>query len=408
MKRTIFCIQSVIPIALLLFLSFHASAQTTNTTTVDSSIYERLNFLEEQASYHKSGDDHFMVVGLTTFGFMSNKTTNTLNGVSTISKTNTMADADRYEFSPMFLWRHEKKFLMEFEPSFNNNGLSVNWADISYFALPNLIVRMGYFVLPFGTYSKKQAAGWINKLATDPMGIATIPATDYGVEVEGGLPLGSMKMNYDLALTNGLQLMPDGTLSGGNIADNNNGKTFTGRLGILPFSNSCMELGVSGMFGNVGTPGTLQSNVSSNLYAFDFNFVKTFIPILVNIKSQYNIVNIGNANYISPLDSTQQYTFKNKSTSAFVQCAIRPTGIQALHDFELAGRYTMYNTPANSTWGANQHSFSIGLNYWLSWRSVVRLTYESYTATSTASTLLNAFTGNTNSNTLFLQFSIQL
>lgn len=379
------------------------------TAVFDSSVLERITSLEDRVNYHKSGDDHFIAVGLATFGFASTKTTNTIGGISTISKTNSLGDADHYEFSPMFLWRHGSKLLMEFEPSFSNNGLGVNWADISYFAAPNLIIRAGYLVLPFGTYSKRLAAGWIDKLATDPMGIADMTPADYGVEVEGGLPLGSMKMNYDIALSNGNQLMEDGTLTAGNIVDNNTNKTITARLGLLPFSNSCLELGVSGMFGKVGNPGTASQNARGNMYAFDLNYVKTFAPVLLNVKAQYNIQDISNVNYVNPLDATQTYTFNNHSTSAFAQCSVRPTGVNNfLHDFELAGRYTTYNTPANSTWGNDQHSFSIGLNYWLNWRSVVKLNYETYTGNSTASQALNAFTGTTNTNTLYLQFSVQL
>jgi hypothetical protein len=377
-------------------------------STVDSSLLERINYLEQQMNYHKSGDDHFMVVGLANFGFSSNKTTNTLNGISTTSKKSNLGDIDQFEFSPMFLWRHEKKYLMEFEPTFSQNGLGVSWADISYFAAPNVIIRAGYLVLPFGTYSKKQAAGWINKFATDPIGIADMPTSDYGVEVEGGLPLGDMKMNYDLALSNGLQLGNDGTVTSGYLVDNNTNKTITGRLGLLPFSNSSLEIGVSGMFGKVGTEGTSFHNVNGNMYAFDFNYVKTYVPFLVNFKSQYNIEDISNADYTTADEWATNYTFKNHSTSSFTQCSIRPTGIQALHDFELAARYSTYNTPSNSTWGSDQSAFAIGLNYWLSWRSVIKFTYEKYNGNSTGSEVLNAFTGITKSNTLYLQFSIQL
>jgi hypothetical protein len=377
-------------------------------TVVDSSLLDRVTQLENQAAYKKSGEDHFMVVGLTTIGFASYKTTNTLNGVVTTSKANSFPDADNYEFSPLLLWRHGDKFLMEFEPSFNNNGLSVNWADISYFAAPGLIIRAGYFVLPFGTYSKREAAGWIDKLATDPMGVADMTPTDYGIEVEGGLPMGNMKMNYDIALTNGNQLNPDGTLTSGNIVDNNNNKTITGRLGLLPFSNSALEIGVSGMFGKVGDQGTNIPNARGNMYAFDLNYVKTFSPILLNIKSQYNIQDISSVNYISPVDSSN-YTFNNHTTSFFAQCSVRPVGASGfMKDFELVGRYTTYNTPANSTFGADQHSVTVGLDYWLSWRTVLKITYDSYTGNSTASKILDAFSGTTKTNTLYLQFSIQL
>jgi hypothetical protein len=379
-------------------------------TVVDSALLDRVTELEKQTAYKKSGDDHFMVVGLATVGFAATKSTNTVGGVSTTTKTNSFPDADHFEFSPMLLWRHGDKFLLEFEPSFSNNGLGVNWADVSYFAAPNLILRAGYLVLPFGTYSKREAAGWIDKLATDPMGIADMTPADYGIEVEGGLPLGSMKMNYDIALSNGNQLMADGTLASGNITDNNNNKTVTARLGLLPFSNSSLELGVSGMFGKVGDMAT-DKNLKGNMYAFDLNYVKNLNPILLNIKAQYNIMDISNYSnymYTDPTDNSQHaYNFNNHTTSFFAQGSIRPVGAQGfVKNLELAGRYTTYNTPSNSTFGADQHSVSVGLDYWLNWRTVFKVTYESYTGNSTAIPVFN--NGNTVNNTLYVQFSIQL
>ena len=381
-------------------------------TVVDSAVLDRITELEKQISDKRSGEDHFLMVGLATAGFASIKTTNSLGGVSTVGKTNSFPDADHYEFSPMFLWRHSDKFLLEFEPSFSNNGLGVNWADISYFARPNLIIRAGYFVLPFGTYSKRESAGWIDKLATDPMGIADMTPTDYGLEVEGGLPLGSMKMNYDLAVTNGNQLNLSGTnagtLTSGNISDNNNNKTVTGRLGLLPFSNSSLELGVSGMFGRVSDQGVDIPRAKGTSYAFDLNYVKNLNPILVNIKSQYNIQNITSKDYLSPIDASN-YTFNNHTTSFFTQCSLRPVGASGvIKNFELAGRYTTYNTPANSIFGADQHAVTVGLDYWLNWRSVFKVTYESYTGNSTASKVLNAYTGTTKINSFYVQFAIQL
>jgi hypothetical protein len=376
--------------------------------TVDSSILDRLNELEKKVSNARPGEDHVMIVGLATVGFASFKTTNTLNGVSTVTKGNSFPDADNFELSPMFLWRHGDKFLVEFEPSFNNNGLSVNWADVSWFATPGLIVRAGYFVLPFGTYAKREAAGWINKLATDPMGVADMTPTDYGLEVEGGLPLGNMKMNYDFALTNGNQLLPDGTLTSGNIVDNNNNKTFTGRLGLLPFSNSSLEVGVSGMFGKVGDQGSDIQNTMSRSYAFDLNYVKLFNPILANVKAQYNIQDIDKVDYTNPADSST-YSFTNHTTAYFVQGSLRPVGVHGfLKDIELAARYTSFNTPENSSFGSDQHTFTIGLNYWFSWRTVFKITYETFTGNSTASKPLGYYTGQTTTNTLFIHFAIQL
>ena len=117
-----------LPKLLLLLITINSFPQhlQAQQTTVDSSVYDRLAELEKQVAYNMPGEDHFMVVGLATFGFVTNKTTITSNGASQVSKTNSLADADHYEFSPMLLWRHGQKFLLEFEPSFDGNSLGVN------------------------------------------------------------------------------------------------------------------------------------------------------------------------------------------------------------------------------------------------------------------------------------------
>ncbi len=399
-------IQGLASICLFLLLSNVSKAQNP-TTVVDSSLLDRVNALEQAASYTKPGDDHFMVVGLTTFGLVRNKTTTSFGGVSQVSKTNSLADADHYEFSPMFLWRHGSKFLLEFEPSFSGGQLGVNWGAISYFALPGLIIRGGYLVLPFGTYNKRLAAGWINKFASDPEGVAG--ATDYGVEVEGGLQAGSMKWSYDVAISNGMQLLPDGTTQNAGISDNNKNKTITARIGWLPLSNSSLELGASIMTGKVGDANTKTENVMANLYALDLNLVENIKPFQLNIKGQYSITDVGHADYINPTDSSI-YNFNNHTTTGYIMASLRPVSSKSfIKNFEVAGRYGNYTSPANSLWGTKDNSFALGLNYWLNWRTVIRYTYEAINGTNRISTNLGGTPGaTTKSNSMYLQFSIQL
>ena len=399
-------IQGLACICLFMFL-YNVSYAQNPTTVVDSSLLNRVNDLEQAASYTKPGDDHFMVVGLTTFGFVRNKTTTSFSGVSQVSKTNSLADADHYEFSPMFLWRHGNKFLLEFEPSFSGDQLGVNWADVSYFVLPGLIIRGGYLVLPFGTYNKRLAAGWINKFASDPEGVAG--ATDYGFEIEGGLQAGSMKWSYDVAISNGMQLLPDGTTQNAGITDNNKNKTITARIGWLPFSNSSLELGASIMSGKVGDAYTKSENVMANLYALDLNIVENIKPFQLNIKGQYSITDIGHADYINPTDSST-YSFNNHTTTGYIMASLRPTLAKSfIKNFEVAGRYGNYTSPANSLFGTKDNSLAVGLNYWLNWRTVVRYTYEAINGTNRISTNLGGTPGaTTKSNSMYLQFSIQL
>jgi hypothetical protein len=384
-------------------------AQEKATSAIDSALTDRVTALEQEAFQQKRGEDHILFVGLATFGYVGTKTINTLGGVRTVSRASTFGNADTYEFSPMLLWRHGNKFLLEFEPSFNNDGLSVNWADISYFAAPGLIIRGGYMVIPFGIYNKRLAAGWIDKLATDPIGLDMPASTDYGIELQGGLPLGDMKWSYDIALTNGMKLLPDGELGATGITDNNLNKTFSGRVAILPLSNSALELGLSALTGTVGDQGSQTANTRANMYAFDLNFIQPIRPFTVNIKAQYNIMNIGRQSYVNPNDSTQTYSYNNHSTSGFGQISARPAFLgSVLKNFELAFRYANYTTPAMSAWGAKSDQTTIGLAYWINWRTVLKLSHETINGNSTVNPFVVPNSGNTKSDAWYIQFSIQL
>ncbi|MDQ6761486.1 MAG: hypothetical protein M3015_02530 [Bacteroidota bacterium] len=387
-----------------LIIQFQLQAQQ---TAVDSALTDRVQVLEQAAADRKPGEDNFMVAGLMTFGFASHRTK--AGGVTT--KSNSIVDGDNFEFSPLLLWRHGKKFLLEFEPTFAGDQLGVNWADVSYFAAPGLIIRAGYLVLPFGSYSKRLAAGWINKFATDPEGVADFPPlSDYGVEVEGGFQAGTMKWNYDFAISNGMQLNEDGTIQNANLSPTNNNKNFTGRIGWLPLSNSSLEIGLSGMTGKLGDPKSHFSNARSDMFAADLNLVENIHIFQLNIKGQYNAIDIKQSNYINPSDSSS-YSFSNHTATGYVMAALRP--IQApgnvLKNFEIAARYGNYTTPKNSLIGMKDNSWALGLNYWINWRTVVHLTYESVKSESTISENLGGTPGLiTKENSVYLQFSIQL
>ncbi|MDR3716429.1 MAG: hypothetical protein P4L51_26790 [Puia sp.] len=395
----------LLPLAILTTTTV-ANAQ--QTTVVDSALLQRVAALEQQVADQKPGESHLMIVGLTTFGFVNSKTTfKPGDGTSVVSKTNSLGDADRYELSPMFLWRHGTKWLIEFEPSFDGNTLGVNWANISYFAAPGLTVRAGYFVLPFGIYNKRLAAGWIDKVAPDPVGI-DLPGSDFGVGISGGFPLGSMKWSYDVSLTNGLQLLPDGELQGSGITDNNNNKTVSGRFALLPLSNSSLEIGVSGLYGGVADAGSSYNNANTTMLGADLSFVKNLNPLLINIKGQYSVIKVNSQNYVESSGNTL-YSFDNKSTSAFAQLSVRPVSAEnkLLKNLELAFRYVNYTTPAQSLWGQNYHEEDIGLDYWLSWRTVLKFTYAVSHSLSTENIPAGGTGGTTDMNNMYLQFSIQ-
>ena len=220
--------------------------------------------------------------------------------------------------------------------------------------------------------------------------------------------MGNMKWNYDVALTNGMQLLPDGEIQGAGIVDNNNNKTITARLGLLPFSNSCLEIGVSGMFGKVGDMGSVYENAKTDMYAVDLNFVKKIDPFLVNIKGQFNAIHINNQQYASPVDSSS-YTFKNQTNSGFAQLSLRPTtgDSKFVKNLEFAFRYANFKTPSSSTWAQSTSTYDIGLDYWLTWRSVLKLTYNIANTDNTVPDTLGGTLSNVKTNSFYIQFSTE-
>jgi hypothetical protein len=397
----------VFPVALWC-LSINPAKAQLNEIKIDSVTESRISALEKQAVLNKPGYSRMVIVGLTTFGYVSNRTVTTTAGITQTDKSSVMGGGATYELSPMFLWRQGKKVLIEFEPSFNNDGLSVNWANISYFAVPNVIVHGGYFVLPFGMYSKKLAAGWINKVATDPIGMPA--GADYGVGLSGGLPLGSIKWNYDLSVTNGFALLANGQIQKINLSANSRGKTFTGRIGLLPISDNSLEIGISGMTGGLANGNPQFQNARTNQYALDLNYVKNISLIQINVKSQYNVMNVSNQNYVNPEDSTEQYTFSNHSTSGYGQFSLRPIGFQNkfVKNIEFAIRYGNYITPSNSIWGNKATQIDYGMNYWINWRTVLRVTYEIINSVNTSNKEFVSGPDKIKMYGLHMQFSIQL
>jgi hypothetical protein len=318
-----------------------------------------------------------------------------------------------------FLWRHGDKLLAEFEPSWDGSAIGVNWADISYYVAPGCIIRGGYLVLPFGAYTKRLAAGWINKLPSDPIGI-DMAGSDFGVEVQGGLPLGNMKWSYDVALSNGFQLNNDGTLAGVGISAINNGKTVTGRLAILPLSNSSLELGVSGLYGSLATPTAATfSNINAtdtkgpmvSMFALDLNYVHNINPVQINIKGQYSTAMVNNVNYINPADSST-YTFTNTTSTYFGQASIRASKSEqkVIKNLELAFRYVNYTAPKQSLWGQNYNEIDLSLDYWLSWRTVLKVGYENIKSDGTTNNGISSGLdgSSTGINRMIIQFSTEL
>ncbi len=299
-------------------------------------------------------------------------------------------------FAPIFLFKHSDRLLFEAELEFELEDGEVKvgfeYADFNYVLNKYITVRAGKFLLPFGTFVERLHPAWINRLSTLPLGFGhdgIAPGSGIGVELRGAAPIGSGKINYSLYMVNGPVLVTSamdpeeaGMLRFENFEDNNGNKAVGGRLGILPLSNSSVELGVSFYNGIAGDAGGEYENVAARLYAFDFSYVKQISAIkgILDIKAQYTKSNVANANYyeLSPGDTIPtSYTFTNSSNAYFGQLSYRPSMASGfIKNIEVVGRYSSLSTPEGAEWEQEASQVAFGVNYWLSWRSVLKFSYQ--------------------------------
>lgn len=299
-------------------------------------------------------------------------------------------------FNPIFLWQQSDKLLFEAELEFElENGetqLALEYANMSYILNDYTTLRLGKFLLPFGTFAERLHPAWINRLPSRPLGFGhdgVGPARDLGIELRGGLAVGNSKINYSIYVTNGPSLNdgseeveePEeaGMLFYDNAEDNNKNKAIGGRLGFLPLSNSSMEIGFSGQYAKIGSNDSEYEDLAALLYALDFSYVSRvgFLNGVVDIKAQLNGVNVDDANYFNAEDSSK-YTFTNNSQSYYAQLSYRPAYVSNafFKNLEFVGRYSALTFPEGALWESDQEQFAFGINYWIDWRTVVKLSYQ--------------------------------
>ncbi len=393
--------KKIILLTVIVVCSFNNYAQTYNFDSDSTSVAEP--FKPSKSQFMVRGYGH---VGLNSISVGDERTSSYQGSV----------------FAPIFLFKHSDKLMFEAELEFvlKADGLDtgLEYANVMYVFNKNITARAGKFLLPFGTFMERLHPSWINRLPTVPLGYGhdgIAPASGVGVELRGAFELGKSKLNFAFYSTNGPRLKdgsvePDeaGMLLFENFVDNNVGKAFGGRIGFLPFNDSSTEIGVSTYkAGNSGNQNSTYENVGAFLYALDFSFVKQ-IPALsgiVDVKSQYNNSDVDNAIYteLDDLGNIEEYTFNNKSNSFYAQLSYRPTMAESdfVRKLEFVGRYSNFNTPEGAEWEEQSKQYAFGVNYWLSWRSLIKLSYQTTDKVGGHGT-----TGKTTTNGVFAHWAI--
>jgi len=346
--------------------------------------------VKAQQNDFKPSEHQFMIRGFGSAGFSSidnnGDRTSSFNGGT---------------FAPILLFKASDRLMFESELEFNITGddleVGLEYANIMYVLNDYMVVRAGKFLIPFGTFMERLHPSWINRMPTRPLGFGhdgIAPLSGVGVELRGAFRVGAATMNYSVYGTNGPSLKTpggeepeeSGMLQFTNLKDNNNSRAYGTRIGLLPFSDSSTEIGFSYYTSDkVGTKGSEYENIGANLYAIDFSYVKQLPAIggTVDVKAQYNKSEIDNTIYtVEEHDGEfEDLIFNNESKSYYGQLSYRPTMSESnfIKNLEFVGRFSKLETPEGSGFETNQEEFSMGLNYWLNWHSVLKLNYQSIT-----------------------------
>ncbi|MDW3212140.1 MAG: hypothetical protein R8N23_19885 [Reichenbachiella sp.] len=328
----------------------------------------------------KPGDSRFLLRGYSDATFMSNDEETTFGNA---------------RFVPLFLYKQSDKLFFEGELEFGiEDGeveIALEYANFNYSLAPNLNLRAGKILIPFGIFFDRLHPSWINRLPTVPLGYGhdgILPTSDLGAELRGASYLGGMKFNYSLYVMNGPKI-EDGEEEAEEVGmivhepdeDNNNNKAVGGRLGLFPLRDQSLELGFSAQSAKLGNRDSELEDVGAFLYAFDWTYVRkvSFLGGIIDLKGQVNFINVDDQTYEVEEDSVMEsYTFDNKSNSTFFQLGYRPTfgSSQLVKNLELVGRYSTLNTPEEAPWESESTQLTLGLNYWIDWRTAIKFAYQ--------------------------------
>jgi hypothetical protein len=313
------------------------------------------------------------------------------NAEMTFSSDKNNAQFGDVNFKPIFLWKISDNLFVEAEPEFETGEGSLNigleYANMCFVVNKYLTLHAGRFLPKFGAYRGRMGEGFINRLATDPVGFGDggIGAmNEVGIGAQGGFGAGDAKINYELYLSNGPILLTDPVNAGQfeyeGYVGNNKAKAVGGRIGLLPFSNSSLEIGYSFQEkSKTGDAGSAYENVGLFMQAVDFNYYGHLTSIQSDIRliGEWKHQKVENATYLDA--NNVPFTFTNSPSTYYITGTIRPVHVHNLfiHNLELAARYSQFKTPDGAPWGGGDiHQFAISLDYWLKWNSLVKLTYQ--------------------------------
>ncbi|MFK5892689.1 MAG: hypothetical protein QM504_05670, partial [Pseudomonadota bacterium] len=164
-------------------------------------------------------------------------------------------------FSPIFHFQYRDVVMLESELEFEvtedgETEVALEYLTIDWFVNDYAVIVAGKFLSPIGQFRQNLHPSWVNKMPSAPPGFGhdgAAPISDLGVQVRGAIPIGGMRANYAVYVSNGPELNSEtkdevefeleGIRAEGFGADRDGDKTIGGRFALLPISS--LEIGLS-------------------------------------------------------------------------------------------------------------------------------------------------------------------
>ena len=117
-------------------------------------------------------------------------------------------------FSPIFHFQYRDLVMLEseLEIEVGDDGeteTSLEYLTIDWFINDYMVLVAGKFLSPIGQFRQNLHPSWINKLPSAPPGFGhdgAAPVSDVGFQFRGGFPMGNIRTNYAVYVSNGPEL----------------------------------------------------------------------------------------------------------------------------------------------------------------------------------------------------------
>lgn len=328
---------------------------------------KRINALTDRVDELKLGTEKFLLTGQIAAGF-----TAPAHGNSSFSAT----------FTPIFLWKISENLFaagsVELATENNDTSTMIEYANLNWSATDWLTLRGGVLLNPLSTFQEQLHPTWINKLPDKPLFAqdgGLVAESTLGFEARGGVRTGIGKFTYSAFISNGPSLITSGDGAGQlelrDFTDVNDNKAVGGRIGYLPVPE--LEVFYGLMYNNVAPSGSGLGNVGLFTHDIGVSYVadKEWLGGKIDARVEFVL-----ADYQDRIDLGSG-PFSNDRSGGYAQVAYRPTRASGfIKDLEGVVRYDFLDQPSASPTPADEQRLTVGLNYWINPRTVLKAAYE--------------------------------